>query len=122
VLVRAADVDGNDRAGIRAPMVQAARGTDCGWNLRARGLVTAPCKNSSAAASRCPRRRKSGASWAIRGDRSSTRYPDAASHVTAIRAAARGLVEDGLMPEEDVKRAAAAAANWGRPRHEIRLK
>ena len=33
-----------------------------------------------------------------------------------------GLVEDGLMLEEDVERAAATAANWGRPRHEIGLK
>jgi hypothetical protein len=50
------------------------------------------------------------------------RYPDAASYAAAITAAARGLVEDGLMLEEDVERAAAAAANWGRPRHDIRLK
>jgi hypothetical protein len=50
------------------------------------------------------------------------RYPDAASYVAAITAAARGLVEDGLMLEEDVERAAAVAASWGRPRHDIRLK
>ena len=34
----------------------------------------------------------------------------------------RGLVEEGLMLEEDVKRTAAAAANCDRPRHDIRLK
>jgi len=27
-----------------------------------------------------------------------------------------------LMLEEDVERAAAAAADWGRPRHDVRLK
>ena len=36
-------------------------------------------------------------------------------------AAARQLLEQGLMLEEDVERAAAAAADWGRPRHDIRL-
>jgi hypothetical protein len=46
----------------------------------------------------------------------------AGSYVAAITAAARGLVEDGLMLEEDVKRTAAAAANCDRPRHDIRLK
>jgi hypothetical protein len=46
----------------------------------------------------------------------------AGSYVAAITVAARGLVEEGLMLEEDVERAAATAANWGRPRHEIGLK
>jgi hypothetical protein len=40
----------------------------------------------------------------------------------AITRAARGLVEDGLMLEEDIERVAEVAANWGRPRHDIRLK
>jgi hypothetical protein len=35
--------------------------------------------------------------------------------------AARQLVEQGLMLEEDVERVAAAAADWGRPRHDVRL-
>jgi hypothetical protein len=39
-----------------------------------------------------------------------------------ITAAARQLVEEGLMLEEDVERAVAAASDWGRPRHEIKLK
>src|SRR5205085_1510031 len=38
VLVPAVDADGNDVAGVRAPMVQAPLGTYCGWNLRARGF------------------------------------------------------------------------------------
>jgi hypothetical protein len=38
------------------------------------------------------------------------RYSDAQSNVAAIMAAARQLVEQGLMLEEDVERAAAAAA------------
>jgi hypothetical protein len=46
----------------------------------------------------------------------------AGSYVAATTAAARGLVEDGLMLEEDVERTAAAAADCDRPRHDIRLK
>ena len=42
--------------------------------------------------------------------------------ILPITAAARQLVEEGLMLEEDVERAAAAASDWGRPRHEIKLK
>ena len=34
VLVPAVDADGNDRAGVRAPMVAAPLGTYVGWNLR----------------------------------------------------------------------------------------
>ena len=49
------------------------------------------------------------------------RYPNAEAYVEAIIAAGRELVEQGLMLEEDVERAAAAAAEWGRSRHDIRL-
>lgn len=50
------------------------------------------------------------------------RYPDREAYVAAITAAARKLVSDGLMLEEDVARAAAAATEWGRPRHDLRLR
>ncbi|HEX3410572.1 MAG TPA: hypothetical protein VHT00_02545 [Stellaceae bacterium] len=50
------------------------------------------------------------------------RHPNAEAWVAAIRAAARQLVEDGLMLEEDVERATAAAADWSRPRHDVKLK
>ncbi len=38
VLVPAVDADGNDIAGVRAPMVAAPLATYTGWNLRARGF------------------------------------------------------------------------------------
>jgi len=50
------------------------------------------------------------------------RYPNAHAYATAITAAARQLVEDGFMLEEDIERAVAAAVNWGRPRHDTELK
>jgi alpha/beta hydrolase family protein len=49
------------------------------------------------------------------------RYPNGEAYIEAIKAATRQLVEQGLMLEEDVERAAAAAADWGRPRHDLRL-
>ena len=44
-----------------------------------------------------------------------------AAYTAAITAAARRLVEDRLMLEEDIERAVALAQNWGRPRHEVGL-
>ena len=49
------------------------------------------------------------------------RYPDRAAYVAAIVAVARELVARGLMLEEDVERCADAAADWGRPRHDVAL-
>ncbi len=119
VLVPAVDSDGNDRAGVRAPM--AALGTYCGWNLRARGFGHGAMHEFSGSYIPLPEtpeeRRMTGDPRRSILDR----YSDAASYVAAITAAARGLVEDGLMLEEDIERVAEAAANWGRPRHDVRL-
>jgi hypothetical protein len=49
------------------------------------------------------------------------RHPNAQSYVAAITAAARQFVEERLMLKEDVERAVAAAADWGRPRHDVGL-
>jgi len=122
VLVPAVDADGNDVAGVRAPMVQAPLGTYCGWNLRARGFGHGAIHEFSGSyipLSATPEERR------MTGDpRRSVleRYPDAEAYVAAITAASRPLVEEGLMLEEDIERAAAAAADWGGPRHNIKLK
>jgi hypothetical protein len=121
VLVPAVDEDGNDKAGVRAPMVAAALGTYCGWNLRARGFGNGAMHEFSGSyipLSETPEERH-----ATGDPRRSIleRYPDAAAYVRAITAAARQLVEQGLMLEEDVERATAAAGDWGRPRHDVRL-
>ncbi len=119
VLVPSVDADGNDIPGVRAPMVQAPLGTYTGWNPRARGYghglqwrfegsyIPFPETPSEQAATGDPR-----ASIL-------TRYPDKAAYHAAIVAAARRLVAEGLMLEEDVARCAAAAADWGRPRHAV---
>jgi len=117
VLVPLTDSDGNDIAGVRAPMVAAPLGTYTGWNLRARGHghgMQLRFEGSYIPFPDTPSERT------VTGDpRSSVleRYPDKAAYVAAIAEAARALVADGLMLEEDVERCIAAAADWGRPRH-----
>ena len=121
VLVPAVDADGNDVAGVRAPMVRAPLGTYCGWNLRARGFGHGAMHEFSGSyipLPETPEERR------MTGDPRRSileRYCSAEAYVAAITATAQQLVEEGLMLEEDVERAAAAAANWCRPRHDIKL-
>src|SRR5215472_16430730 len=82
----------------------------------------ARCTNSGAATSRSPenpeeRHMTGDPRWSIL-----ERYPNAETYGAAITAAARELVEQGLMLEEDVERAIAAAADWGRPRHDVKMR
>ncbi len=121
VLVPAVDPDGNDVAGVRAPMVQAPLATYAGWNMRAPGLgfgAMGPIVGSTIAFADTPEERER------TGDpRRSVfeRYGSKDVYVRAITEAARRLVADGLMLEEDIERAAARAAHWGRPRHNVKL-
>lgn len=119
VLVPAVDADGNDVAGVRAPMVAAPLATYTGWNPRSRGhghgaqlrfdgsTIPLPDTRAEREATGDPRRSVE------------ERYRDKAAYVAAITAAARELVAQGLMLEEDVARCAAAAADWSRPRHDV---
>src|ERR1700722_10767 len=121
VLVPAVDRDGNDIPGVRAPMVAAPLGTYTGWNLRARGFghgMQLRFEGSYIPFAETPTERE-----ATGDPRPSIleRYPDKAVYVAAIVAAARELVAQGLMLEEDVARCAEAAAHWGRPRHDVSL-
>jgi Alpha/beta hydrolase domain len=121
VLIPAVDRDGNDVPGVRAPMVTAPLGTYTGWNLRTRGHghgAQLRFEGSYIPFPESPQERE-----ATGDPRPSIleRYPDKAAYVAAITAAARELVAQGLMLEEDVERCATAAANWGRPRHDVSL-
>ena len=121
VLVPSVDADGNDIPGVRAPMVAAPLGTYTGWNPRAHGhghgmqwrfegsYIPFPETPSERAATGDPR-----ASIL-------ERYATKEAYRTAIGAAARELVAQGLMLEEDVERVEAMAADWGRPRHDVGL-
>ena len=121
IMVPAVDEDGNDSAGVRAPMVQAPLGTYTGWNVRAPGFGTGA--NHEFTGSYIPfpdtveeRRFTNDTRRAVQ-----ERYATPEDYVEAIRAAAERLVAEGLMLEEDVQRCAEQARNWGRPRHLTRL-
>jgi hypothetical protein len=121
VLVPAVDEDGNDIAGVRAPMVCAPLGTYTGWNLRARGFghgAMFEFTGSYIPFAESPEERH-----ATGDPRRSIleRYATPQHYVRAIEAAARELVEKKLMLEEDLERVIAAATDWGRPKHDVRL-
>ena len=121
VLVPAVDADGNDAGGVRAPMVQAPLATYTGWNLRARGFGHGATHTFIGSTIPFP---ETEAERRITGDPRPSileRYAAYAAYTAAIAAAARRLVEERLMLEEDVERAIAAAQSWGRPRHEVGL-
>ena len=121
ILVPAVDADGNDMAGVRAPMVQAPLGTYTGWNLRSRGHGHGAMYMFDG--SYIPFADTAEESEITGDPRASNleRYEDAGAYVRAIEKAARILVEQRLMLEEDVQRCVAAAANWGRPLHDVKL-
>ena len=121
ILVPAVDADGNDRAGVRAPMVATPLGTYCGWNLRARGFGHGAMHEFSASYIPLPETPEERRATGDPRRSILERYQNAEAYVRAITAAARQLVEQGLMLEEDVERAAEVAADWGRPRHDIGL-
>ncbi len=49
------------------------------------------------------------------------RYGSKEGYMKAIEAAARALVAEGFMLEEDVERAVAEAKDWSRPLHDVGL-
>jgi hypothetical protein len=121
VLVPAPDADGNDAAGLRAPMVGAPLATYTGWNLRARGHGAGALHDFSGSTIPFPETEEE---RALTGDPRRSilaRYGDAAGYVAAIRSVAEQLVAAGFLLEEDVARAVATAGDWGRPRHDTRL-
>jgi hypothetical protein len=119
--VPSVDSDGNEIAGVRAPMVVAPLGTYTGWNPRTVGFghgaqyrfegsyIPFPDTPQERGETRDPR-------VAIL-----ERYPDKEAYIAAITAAARELARQGFMLEEDVARCVTAAADWGQPRHVTRL-
>ena len=121
VLVPAVDADGNDVAGVRVPMVEAPLGTYVGWNLRAREFGYGAMHQFTG--SYIPFS-DTDSEAAMTGDPRAcvlARYGNAGDYVDAIETAARRLVGEGLMVEEDVERAVARAQDWSRPLHDVRL-
>lgn len=121
VLVPAVDADGNEVAGVRAPMVAAPLGTYTGWNLRARGFGHGAMFEFTGSYIPFP---ESAEERRATGDPRRSileRYASSEDYVIAVAAAAGELVKEGLMLDEDLERAVAAASDWGRPLHDVLL-
>ena len=121
VFVPAVDADGNDVAGVRAPMVQAPLATYTGWNLRARGFGEGAMHEFTGSTLPFPETCEVAAQTGDPRRSIQLRYGNAAGYVDAIEAAARQLVAERLMLEEDITRCIAAAALWHAPRHHVNL-
>jgi hypothetical protein len=116
VFVPAVDSDGNEIAGVRAPMVAAPLGTYTGWNLRRRGFGHGALYRFEGSYLPFP---ESVSERRVTGDPRPAiveRYCDQHAYRSAIARAAAALTEARLMLDEDLVRCAAAAADWGRPR------
>lgn len=120
-LVPAVDADGNDVAGVRAPMVEAPLATYTGWNLRARGFGHGAMHEFSGSTIPFPDSAEERAATGDPRRAVAERFAGTEAYAAAIRVAAEQLVADRLMLTEDVERSVATAANWDRPRHDVRL-
>lgn len=115
VLVPGVDEDGNERDGVLAPMVAAPMGTYTGWNLLRRGCghgaISWITKGSFIPFPETPDERSM-----IRDPRAATseRYPSAKDYADRIRNAAKLLVQERFMLEEDIERSVAFALKWWR--------
>jgi hypothetical protein len=121
ILVPAVNEDGNDVAGVRAPMVLAPLGTYTGWNLRSRGHGHGAMHMFDGSYIPFPDTPEERARTGDPRASNLERYDDAAGYARAVESAARYLLEERLMIEEDVERCIAAAADWGRPLHDVKL-
>ncbi|MDH6214492.1 alpha/beta hydrolase domain-containing protein [Streptomyces pseudovenezuelae] len=121
VLVPAVDIDGNETAGVRAPMVSVPLGTYTGWNTRAPGQGHGALHEFSG--STFPFAATEDERLFTGDPRPSvaSRYGDAAGYVARIRAAAEDLATRRLLLDEDVERAAREATDWSAPRHDVEL-
>jgi len=121
VLVPAVDADGNDVGGVRAPMVAAPLATYTGWNLRARHFGNGAMHEFSGSTIPLPASPEERTATGDPRPAILERYADSEAYTVAIRAAAERLVGERLMLAEDVERAVAAARDWDKLRHDVRL-
>ena len=120
VAVPAVDADGIETSGVAAPMIQAPLGTYAGWNVRRRGQAEGSTHEFSGSYIPFPETPEVRAATNDPRRSITERYPDAQAYVAAIEAAARRLVAEGFMLEEDIERCAARAADWSRPLHDVK--
>jgi hypothetical protein len=103
VFVPKTDADGRDVAGVHLPTLEAPIATHLGWNFRKAGFAEGElCENNGSmlpfAATREERLKNNDSRFSI-----AERYPKEGDRVAAIEKAAKQLVQDRLLLEEDVK-------------------
>ena len=117
-LVSQVDADGNEVAGIRLPLVSVPLATHLGWNRRHADIGGEGQTLSTGGASGGTLRGSSIPFAATLSEREATgdprqsieeRYPSRQSFLGRIEEAARGLVADGYLLEEDVERLVSQA-------------
>jgi hypothetical protein len=111
ILVPKVDRDGNDIPGIRLPAIQVPIGTYTGWNLRPRGLSEGDLAGLLGsfipfAKTKAERRQTGDPRLPIE-----ERFKDQNDYVQQISRAARRLVEERFLLQEDAQRIIADAAN-----------
>jgi hypothetical protein len=101
ILLPAVDADGNEIAGIRMPMIQAPVATYMGWNIRARRF--SPGVLAGFLGSCIPFPETKAEREATGDPRASVdeRYPTQEDHAKALVEAARRLMVEGFLLEED---------------------
>jgi len=113
-LVPQVDADGNEIAGIRLPILQAALGTFTGWNYRA-PEIGAPEELADMIGSYFPFARTEAERKKAGDPRRSVaeRFADEAAYREALRDAARRLAAQGYVLERDIGRIVEAGmAQW----------
>jgi hypothetical protein len=103
VFVPKTDSDGRDVAGIRLPTLEAPIATHTGWNLRKAGYAQGElCDLNGSmlpfATTRDERLKNNDSRLSL-----AERYPQEGDRVAAIALAAKQLVQDRLLLEDDVK-------------------
>ncbi len=114
-LVPAVDADGNETAGVRAPMVAAPLATYTGWNLRRPGQGHGATHEFTGSTIPFPGTEEERAYTGDPRPSVAARYGSVDDYVSEIRAAAETLVRARLMLEEDLALCVRLAKAWNRP-------
>ena len=102
VFVPRTDADGNAIAGIRLPTLSAPVGTHLGWNVRKAGFSQGALCGNNGAMLPFARTREERIKANDPRPSLAERYPNAGDRAAIIEKAARQLVQDRLLLEEDV--------------------
>ena len=111
VLVPQVDDDGNEKAGIRGPDLEAPLATYTGWNYRPKGMPDKIIGSVSGSYLPFPRNRAKRVATGDSRPSIEERYRSRAHYVRAIAMAVQRLVEQRLLLQEDADRFVERAMN-----------